>query len=183
MGKQYKDLSINEKINAKSWGFWRMPNSKGFMLTMIDNANSFEREDYAVFTLHSLIEDHQAAAPKANTVQKKHTVNVYGICRPFDKFVSLCQEIAREEDTMIEVKDYPKFGWAAISFMTDRFGGVYVHLHFDHKTRDIVNWYGHDGAVQLESVEQLKNLVRTEKEKLLKVRDLNKVYEMVNAEY
>ena len=39
------------------------------------------------------------------------------------------------------------------------------------------------GAVQLESVEQLKNLVKTEKEKLLQVRDLNKVYAMVNAEY
>ena len=183
MGKQYKDLSINEKINAKSWGFWRISNINGFMLTMIDNANSFDRKDYASFTLHSLIEDYQAAAPKANIVQKKHTFNVYGIHRPFDKFVSLCREIAREENTMIEIKDYPRSGWAAISFMTDKFGGVYVHLHFDHKTRDVVNWYGHDGAIELESVEQLKNLVRIGKEKFLKLRNLNKVYKMANAEY
>lgn len=36
--KQYKDMSIHEKINAKSWGYWRFPNPDGYMLTMIDNA-------------------------------------------------------------------------------------------------------------------------------------------------
>ena len=36
--KFYKDLTIDEKINAKSWGSWRLPNPNGYMLTMIDNA-------------------------------------------------------------------------------------------------------------------------------------------------
>ncbi len=189
MGKQYKDLSINGKINAKSWGFWRLPNTKGFVMTMIDNTKSFNdadgkpRTDYADFMRHTLIEEYTAEAPKANVIQKDHIHNIYGITRPFKKFVILCQEIAREQNTMMEVKDYPQYGWASVAFMTDKFGGVYVSLHYDHKTRDVVNWFGHDGAVQLESVEQLKNLVKTEKEKLLQVRDLNKVYAMVNAEY
>ena len=62
--KYYSDLNINEKINAKSWGFWRLPNKGGFMLTMIDNADSFKREDYADFTKHHLVQRHHYAAPK-----------------------------------------------------------------------------------------------------------------------
>ncbi len=72
MSKFYKDLSINEKINAKSWGFWRLPNSDGFVLTMIDNANSFEREDYANFMRHHLVSEYEATAPMGNMIQKKH---------------------------------------------------------------------------------------------------------------
>ena len=64
MSKQYKDLTIHEKINAKSWGFWRLPNKKGYMLTMIDNAESFMREDYADFTLHHLVQNAHGQAPK-----------------------------------------------------------------------------------------------------------------------
>lgn len=43
--KFYEELTIDEKINAKSWGFWRLPNRGGYMLTMIDNAKSFETEN------------------------------------------------------------------------------------------------------------------------------------------
>lgn len=65
--KQYKDLTINEKINVKSWGFWRLPNSGGFMLTMIDNAKSFEKEERinrADFLKHHLVACHQYEQPK-----------------------------------------------------------------------------------------------------------------------
>ena len=84
MGKQYKDLSINGKINAKSWGFWRLPNTKGFVMTMIDNTKSFNdadgkpRTDYADFMRHTLIEEYTAEAPKANVIQKGHIHNIYG---------------------------------------------------------------------------------------------------------
>ena len=64
--KYYKDLTINEKINAKSWGFWRMWNEQGFLLTMIDNADSFDREDYANFTKHHIVERNQFSQPKFN---------------------------------------------------------------------------------------------------------------------
>lgn len=55
MNKQYKDLNINEKINVKSWGHWRLSNKKGFMLTMVDNAN---------FTRHHLAAPYQYKSPK-----------------------------------------------------------------------------------------------------------------------
>lgn len=64
MNKQYKDLNINEKINVKSWGHWRLSNKKGFMLTMIDNANDFNREDYANFIRHHLAAPYQYKSPK-----------------------------------------------------------------------------------------------------------------------
>ena len=64
MYKFYKDLTINDKINAKSWGFWRMWNKHGFMLTMIDNAISFEREDFARFTKHHIVERNKFSQPK-----------------------------------------------------------------------------------------------------------------------
>lgn len=73
MSRQYKDLNINERINAKSWGFWRLPNPEGFMLTMIDNADSFKREDYANFTRHHLVADDEYAAPR----QRKRTKAIY----------------------------------------------------------------------------------------------------------
>ena len=67
--KKYKDLTIDEKINFKSWRFWRLPNTEGFMLTMIDNANSFEREDYAEFTRHGLTQSAYYSMPRANVNQ------------------------------------------------------------------------------------------------------------------
>ena len=68
--KQYKDLTINEKINAKSWGHWRLPNPAGFILTMIDNANSFNRKDYADFMRHHLAAPHEYSGPRPNTQNK-----------------------------------------------------------------------------------------------------------------
>lgn len=62
--KFYKDLTIDERINAKSWGFWRLPNPQGFILTMIDNADSFNREDYADFMRHHLCAKRYYQSPK-----------------------------------------------------------------------------------------------------------------------
>ena len=72
--KFYKELSVNGKINAKSWGFWRLPNKDGFMLTMIDNAESFKRTDYADFTKHHLCSYHEYAMPR-NNVANNDTFN------------------------------------------------------------------------------------------------------------
>ena len=78
MSKQYKNLNINQKINAKSWGFWRLPNKNGFMLTMIDNADSFKREDYANFTRHHLVPPYEYKAPK--------TKNIVGVSYDGEKY-------------------------------------------------------------------------------------------------
>ena len=62
--KFYKDLTINEKINTKSRGFWRLSNPQGFILTMIDNADSFSREDYASYMRHHLCMAKDYQSPK-----------------------------------------------------------------------------------------------------------------------
>lgn len=67
--KFYKELSIHEKINYKSWSFWRLSNDDGYFLTMIDNAESFEREDYANFTKHVLTNYCFYAMPRRNINQ------------------------------------------------------------------------------------------------------------------
>lgn len=76
MSRLYKDLSINEKINAKSWGFWRLPNPAGFVMTMIVNANSFHRQDYADFMRHHMVAEYERNMPRANREQKKHMIYV-----------------------------------------------------------------------------------------------------------
>ena len=62
--KFYKDLTIDEKINAKSNGFWRHPNAGGFILTMIDNADIDLREDYADYMRHHLVAKRNYISPK-----------------------------------------------------------------------------------------------------------------------
>ncbi len=101
----------------------------------------------------------------------------------FDNFVNLCKEIANNLQTICEVKEYKEYGWAAIAFMTDKFGGTYINLHYDLQTNEIVNWYGQKNAREIKDISFLSYFVKEEMEKELKSRDLNKVYEMVNAEY
>ena len=98
-------------------------------------------------------------------------------------FVMDCENIAKELHTMMEAKKYEKYGWASIAFMTDKFGGVYVHLHYDLNTNKVVNWYGMPYQTEITDLQQLKELVRVERDKLLKERDMESIYEQVNSEY
>ena len=98
-------------------------------------------------------------------------------------FVMDCENIAKELHTIMDAKMYDKYGWASVAFMTDKFGGVYVHLHYDLNTNQIVNWYGMKNEAEITDLQQLKELVRVEREKLLEERDMESIYEQVNSEY
>lgn len=98
-------------------------------------------------------------------------------------FVMDCENIARELHTMMEAKRYDEYGCASVAFMTDKFGGVYVHLHYDLNTNKVVNWYGMKNEAEITDLQQLKELVRVEREKLLEERDMESIYEQVNSEY
>lgn len=67
--KFYKDLTIDEKINAKSWGSWRLPNPNGYMLTMIDNAihDGYET-GHANYARHHLVAWYHSERPKPTKV-------------------------------------------------------------------------------------------------------------------
>ena len=56
----------------------------------------------------------------------------------FNELTNICKNIASDLHTMVEIDDYKEYGWAAIAFMTDKFGGTYINLHFDHKTGEVI---------------------------------------------
>lgn len=101
----------------------------------------------------------------------------------FNELTNICKNIASELHTMVEVDDYKEYGWAAIAFMTDKFGGTYINLHFDHKTGEVINWYGHKNARKVETVDQLKMMVKYYMKKELKARDLDGLYDFINSQY
>jgi len=101
----------------------------------------------------------------------------------FNDFVNICKNIAADLRTMVEVKDYRKFGWASIAFMTDKFGGTYMHLHYDHHNGEVINWFGSKKARRVDNVEQLKMMVKYYMKKELKVRDMKALSEFINSQY
>ncbi len=167
--KFYKDLNINEKINAKSWGCWRLPNPNGYFMTMIDNANSFNRKDYANFSLTQLCDEHKTNTPKVDGV-----VNIYcGISRPYERLVPLCREIAHSFNSTIVVDKHTSkttipVKLKTIVFKTRDTDKEYVWLYFDLKTRSVYSCYYDKDEVLIESVDQLKELVKKEFSKISK---------------
>jgi hypothetical protein len=101
----------------------------------------------------------------------------------FETFANECKQIAKELHTIMDAKKYDRYGWASIAFMTDKFGGVYVHLHYDINNNKVVNWFGTERETEITDLQQLKELVRVERDKLLKERDMESIYEQVNNEY
>ena len=101
----------------------------------------------------------------------------------YQEMVSICEDIAKEYHTMFETQDYAEYGWASLSFMTDKFGGTYVHIHYDHKTGEMVNWFGHKNARKVENVEQLRMMVKYCMKKELKARDMHALSEFINSQY
>lgn len=101
----------------------------------------------------------------------------------YQEMVSICEGIAKEYHTMFETHDYSEYGWASLSFMTDKFGGTYVHIHYDHKTGEMVNWFGHKNARKVENVEQLRMMVKYCMKKELKARDMHALSEFINSQY
>lgn len=105
------------------------------------------------------------------------------IAKNFNQFRTACEFIARQQHTFVETREYPEYGWASVAFMTDHFGGVYVNLHYDLKTCEVVNWYGSKMQLAVTTLKQLRELVERERVKLLKSRNLAHICEMINAEY
>jgi hypothetical protein len=101
----------------------------------------------------------------------------------FAELAKICKEIARDLHTIVEVKDYPEYKWGNIAFMTDKFGGVYTNLHFDHKTQVVTNWYGTKQAEVINDTAQLAKVVTKQMQHELKVRDLDSVYDYINSQY
>lgn len=98
-------------------------------------------------------------------------------------FVCACKMLAKQEHTMIDVREYADYGWTSIGFETDAFGGTYVHLHVDNKTGVVHNWFGSEKEQVIETFAQLCQLVHTEKERMLKARDMQALTDFINDQY
>lgn len=117
----------------------------------------------------------------SQTLEKRRTM-----IQPTDnlqEFVKVCKTIGNNLNTIVDVKDYSQYGWGQVSFMTDRFGGVYVCLHYDMNTKEVVNWYGEKSERRINDISNLSYFVKDEMKKALKERNLDKVYERINEEY
>lgn len=101
----------------------------------------------------------------------------------FELFVSICKKIAIVLDTICEVKEYKEYGWAGIAFMTDKFGGDYINLHYDIKTNKVVNWFGTKDAKEITDIKDFLNFVKKERDSMLASRNMEEVAELINEQY
>lgn len=98
------------------------------------------------------------------------------------EIISKAEQVAAKLNTMVEINDWSEFGWTEISFMTDKFGGTYVHINLNNETLRMINWYGRPEQTEI-NPDFLEDFVKVELAKMLKVRDLDSVYEFVNSQY
>ena len=101
----------------------------------------------------------------------------------YKNLVEYCENLANELHTMMEAREYAEFGWASICFETDKFGGTYVCLHYDLKTGVVTNWYGSEHARVIDTLDQLRMMVKYYMKKMLKSRDMNAVSDFINSQY
>lgn len=101
----------------------------------------------------------------------------------YTELVSICKRIAQEIGTMMEVKDYLQFGWSRITFMTDKFGGSYMGVNFNHNTLEAVFCLCAYEGQKVDGIVALVDRVREEKAKMEAARDLEAVYAHINEEY
>ena len=101
----------------------------------------------------------------------------------FSLFASICKYVAEKLLTLEEHKDYPEHQWGSVWFMTDRFGGNYASFHFDATTAEVTYMKGYPQEERVTSLERLVDLVKADKKRMERARDLYAVAEAINREY
>jgi hypothetical protein len=86
----------------------------------------------------------------------------------YSTFVMDCENIAKELHSVVDIAVYKKTGLAFISFMTEKFGDAYVHLHYDINANKIVHCFGLKKETEITDLPQLKEFVRIEHNKLMR---------------
>ena len=108
---------------------------------------------------------------------------IINLSSKFELFAVQCKKIAQNLQTIVEIKSYPEYGWASIAFMTNKFGGLYVNLHYDLNTNEVVNWYGEKNERRISDISFLSYFVKEERDKMLSKRNMKKITALINAEY
>lgn len=101
----------------------------------------------------------------------------------FSFFASVCKYLAEQLRTLCEVREYTEHGWGQVTFETDRFGGGYASFNYDMRTGAVTYAKGHPEQEDVTTLERLRDIVNTQRKRMLRVRDLRAVSEAVNSEY
>lgn len=101
----------------------------------------------------------------------------------YELFCNFCKVVASRLHTMVEGHTYNDYGFASIAYMTDKFGGVYLMLHYDLESGKVIADYGSADEQEITSANQLCELVRARRDDMLEKRDMDGVYEFINSQY
>ena len=101
----------------------------------------------------------------------------------FDFFVSICKYVAEKLQTLEEHRDFPEHRFGRVIFETDRFGGTYADFSFKHDSGAVLYAAGTAEQEQIFSLERLIEIVKVQRSRLEKVRDLAAISAHINAEY
>ena len=102
--------------------------------------------------------------------------------KSFNKFTEFCKKVANEQNTMVEFKEYPEYRFGTASFMTDKFGGTYCHFKFDYDTLEIIDDF--DAKItHYTTIGDIVNHITEHRKNEEELRDLDYIYESINAEY
>ena len=101
----------------------------------------------------------------------------------FNNFADFSIDLANELHTMIDVKDYPEWGFGVVAFMTDKFGGTYAIFNYDYKKKELKLNENKDQMKIMKNKNVLKNIVMYKKAMMEKNRNLEEIYDRINEEY
>ena len=101
----------------------------------------------------------------------------------FDFFVSICKYVAEKLQTLEEHRDFPEHKFGQVIFETDKFGGMYADFSFKHDSGAVLYAAGTAEQEQIFSLERLIQIVKVQRSRLEKVRDLAAIAAHINAEY
>ena len=101
----------------------------------------------------------------------------------YSDLVFACKCLAAFLKTNVEVKEYSEYGWVAIMFYTDKFGGCYTNLHYDLGTGNLRKNYGMESELDIDCLSTLYEVVKEDLDHELKVRDFDALSDFINAEY
>lgn len=101
----------------------------------------------------------------------------------FEQVIQSCRMIAKALECMIEIKDVNEYGFGIVDLGTDNFGGTAVHLSYDAKNGDIVDWRGNSDETKIESLPQLLIHVTKAVVDMQHERNTEEVYDFINSQY
>lgn len=93
------------------------------------------------------------------------------------------KSIATKLHTMIDIKVYPKYKFSIVFYMTDRFGGVYANFHIDHTSGNVTIDYGTSQQLSVNDFEMIEKITESRMNEMIKNRNLQQIYDLINDEY